>query len=216
MVDTHEHVQPDLHLPIAIVGRMDVARLLRELDALDNFLEAAVLREPNDNPKLPKTSRLFDEMIQQNKLEPLLEADRRAMREFLEKIRNSAPLMHMSFSSDPSPLFLQKLVTWLRTNIGPTVLLQVGLQPTIGAGCILRTTNRHFDFSLRQKFVKEKNTLINKLHTLKDHSPIAPTVPVESAPKLAYVDPRRAKLLSSQPVVPLTPGESPAQRRAKQ
>ena len=62
----------------------------------------------------------------------------------------------MSFSADPSVTFLTKLMTWLRQEIHPQVLLTVGLQPTIGAGCILRTTNRYFDFSLRQDFANKR------------------------------------------------------------
>lgn len=210
----HENAQTrsKLQLPLSIIGRMDVARLLRELDALDNFLETAVLREPDKKPKLPKTSGLFDEMLQQNKLDGLLKSDRREMRKFLEEIRTSAPVMHMSFSSDPSPLFLQKLISWLRNDINPLVLLQVGLQPTIGAGCIVRTTNRHFDFSLRQRFSEEKKALINKLHELKDRLPEAAQPVVAPVPTSATAEQQTTNPLSARPVVPLAPNESPQEK----
>jgi len=69
----------------------------------------------------------------------------------------------MSLSADPSTRFLEKLVTWLRREIHPQVLLTIGLQPTLGAGCVLRTPNRQFDFSLRQDFAKKRDLLIGKL-----------------------------------------------------
>ena len=50
-------------------------------------------------------------------------------------------------------------MTWLRREIHPLVLMTVGLQPNIGAGCIVRTTNKYFDFSLRQDFANKRDLL---------------------------------------------------------
>jgi F0F1-type ATP synthase delta subunit len=72
----------------------------------------------------------------------------------------------MSFSADPSPQFTQKLAAWLRQEIHPFVLLQVGLQPNIGAGCVVRTTNKYFDFSLRERFKSKRPLLMEKLKSL--------------------------------------------------
>jgi hypothetical protein len=71
--------------------------------------------------------------------------------------------MHISFSADPSPVFTDKLMTWLRREIHPFVLLTVGLQPNIGAGCIVRTTNKQFDLSLRQDFKAKRDLLLEQL-----------------------------------------------------
>ena len=70
--------------------------------------------------------------------------------------------MHISFSADPSPLFTQKLITWLRAELHPLVLIQIGIQPNMGAGCVVRTTNKYFDFSLRSRF-KEKGAVLTQL-----------------------------------------------------
>jgi len=69
----------------------------------------------------------------------------------------------MSFNADPSPLFSQRLVTWLRQEIHPQVLVQTGLQPSLGAGCTLRTTNQFFDFSLREHFKQNRQLLVQKI-----------------------------------------------------
>jgi hypothetical protein len=158
----HDRVQ-SLVLPVGIVGRVDLGRLIREVEALDEFLRQASLREPGTSVKLPKTSRLMDEVIQVNKLNALLEPDRELLQQFLAVVRSKAPILHMSFSADPSPLFTQKLITWLRREIHPFVLLQVGMQPNIGAGCIVRTENQYFDFSLRQRFTDKRPLLAEKL-----------------------------------------------------
>lgn len=152
-----------LILPLGVAGRMDVGRLIREMEALDNFLEQAAVRKPGTAMQMPKTSKLLDEMLEHNKLNGLVEQDRKRLMNFLMIVRAKAPIIHMSFSADPSPLFTQKLIAWLRENVHPFVLLQVGLQPNIGAGCIVRTTNKYFDLSLRQHFAKQQALLMAKI-----------------------------------------------------
>ncbi len=107
---------------------------------------------------------MLDELLQNNKINALVEVDRKRLLNFLMTVRAKAPIIHMSFSADPSPAFTQKLITWLRENVHPLVLLQVGLQPNIGAGCIVRTTNKYFDLSLRQHFANQQELLMVKLH----------------------------------------------------
>jgi F0F1-type ATP synthase delta subunit len=152
-----------LALPISVVGRVDLGRLIREVELLDEFLHQAAIREPGTSLKLPRTSRLMDEVIQLNQINVLVEPERQRLAEFLLQVRKHAPVLHISFSADPSPLFTQKLVTWLRREIHPFVLLQIGLQPNIGAGCVVRTTNQYFDFSLRQNFIEKRGLLAEKL-----------------------------------------------------
>lgn len=156
--------QTRIMLPIQVSTKVDVGRLMHEAEALDNFLTQSAIREPGTAVKLPKTSRLMDEFIGANKLNPLHEKDRRKMLDFISKIRTGAPVIHMSFGADPSTSFVQKITTWLRQEIHPYTLLHIGLQPNIGAGCVVRTTNKQFDFSLRQHFRKQRPLLIDKLH----------------------------------------------------
>lgn len=169
-----------LTLPIQATGRVDIGRLLREVEQVDNFLKQAAIREPGTTMKLPKTSRLLDELTATNKLNLLREDDRARLLNFLITVKSMAPVLHMSFSVDPSPSFVQKLMTWLRSEIHPLVLLQVGLQPNIGAGCVVRSTNQYFDFSLRQHFKKQRPLLMQKLHG--DMQPKAPVAESEAEP----------------------------------
>jgi len=153
-------------LPLGVVGKIDVGRLLREVEGLENFMRQSAIRQPGASQKPPRTSRMLDEIIQTNKLNVLIEADRARLLSFLVQVKAKAPVLHMSFSADPSPLFLQRLMTWLRQEIHPLVLLQVGLQPNIGAGCVLRTTNMYFDFSLKQRFSQKRDVLADKIRGL--------------------------------------------------
>lgn len=162
-------------LPLGVVGRMDLGRIIREVEGLDEFLEQAAVRKPGTSLQMPKTSKLLDELLQQNKINALVESERRDLLNYLIIVRSKAPIIHMSFSSDPPPMFTQKLVAWLRQNIHPLVLLHVGLQPNIGAGCILRSTNKYFDMSLRQHFGKQQALLMAKIQGVTAQKSEAPT-----------------------------------------
>lgn len=152
-----------LVLPTQVTGKMDVGRLLREAEVIEEFMKQAAIRQPGSQVKMPKTSRLMDEFLSSNSLNLLHEEDRQRTTEFLRLVKTKAPVIHVSFGVDPAPAFLQKLITWMRTELHPLLLMQVGLQPNIGAGCVVRSTNKYFDLSLRQFFKAQKPLLISKL-----------------------------------------------------
>jgi len=157
-----EHKQSFI-LPPSISSYMDIARLSRELEDINEQMLQLKLRQSGDQVKLPKTTMTLDKLVSSNNLNLLNEVDREALAKYVAAIKDNAPVIHISFSSDPTPIFLEKITTWLRKEIHPSLLLTVGLQPTIGAGCIVRTTNRYFDFSLSQNFLNKKQLLLNRL-----------------------------------------------------
>lgn len=153
-----------LILPIGIVTSVDVNRLLREVQVLDEFLRQAAIRQPSSSVQLPRVTHSLDDVLNTNKLNILLEPDRKKLEDFLTSVKANAPILHMSFSADPSPLFTQKLMAWLRKEIHPLVLLQIGLQTNIGAGCVVMTTNKSFDFSLRKHLQGQIELLTQQLN----------------------------------------------------
>lgn len=150
-------------LPILVTGLIDVGRLSRELEQIDNILLQLGLREAGTDIKMPKTSRLMDQMIEDNQLNLLHETDRAQLKAFLDAVRAHSPIIHMSFSADPTPAFTEKLMVWLRREIHPMLLLTIGLQPNIGAGCIVRSANKQFDFSLKQDFASKRELLLSMI-----------------------------------------------------
>jgi hypothetical protein len=155
-----------LQLPNILVSKSDVLRLRREFEALQDYLHQAALRKEDPSAiKLPKTSRLLDEFVSLNQLDLLHRADHERAMQTLTVLHDSAPLLHMSFSSEPSSAFLAKLMLWLRQNIDPLVLVNVGLQPALAAGCIVRTKNKQFDMSLAQSFRKNRQLLADELRS---------------------------------------------------
>lgn len=151
-------------IPDTVSTRGDVGRLLRELEMLQNFFGQQAIRQPGTSVAAPKTSNVFDELVIKNNLNLLQAEHRSQLSVFLESLREKAPVLHMSFSAEPSPAFTQELTVWVRQNLHPYLILQIGLNPAIGAGCIIRTTNKFFDFSLREKFNVQKAALAESLH----------------------------------------------------
>ena len=151
-----------LRLPLQVTSPVDVGRLLRELEAIDGVLSQAALRKEIDT-KLPKTTGLMDQTIILNKIDLADSPQRKALADFLKAVKSKAPLLHMSFSADPSTAFIEKLLTWLRKELDANLLVTIGLQPNIGAGCVVRSTNKYFDFSLRQDFASKRSLLLDKM-----------------------------------------------------
>ncbi len=165
-----------LVLPSEVVSPMDIARILRELENLDEFFRQAQIRQGGQPQAAPRYSRLLDSIVVANGVNLLEESGREKMLDLITKLKNRAPVLHMSFSVDPPGPYVQKIVSWLRDNIDPNVLVRVGLQPNIGAGCVVRTTNKSYDFSLRRFFDDKKEFFAAKLHEAVSEDPTAVTV----------------------------------------
>ena len=157
------HKKATLILPTDVVTVSDVGQLLRELESLENNLLQLKTRESGSHMNLSAISKRMDRLGQLNKLNLLHEDDRKTLKNLLVHIKQKAPVMHISFSSEPSPAFLEKLIVWIRREINPNVLINIGLQPAIGAGCMVRTTNKVFDLSLRQTFIAKRQLLLEQL-----------------------------------------------------
>ena len=152
-----------LELPAIIFGSVEIHRLQRELESLENYLQQAAVREPGQQAPLPRMSRIMETLAGGNKLNLLQSADRETLATFLKQVDQEAPVIHMSLAADPSAAFTAKVVAWLRANIHPHALLQLGLQPTLAAGCVIRTANKSFDFSLRHRFYEQRQVLLTAL-----------------------------------------------------
>lgn len=153
----------ELQLPLSVISPVDVGRLTREVEALEDFFRQAKARAPGSPTNLPRLSHMLDELVEHNKLNLLQAEQRQQVLTWLQAVKAQAPTLHVSFGADPSPLFLQKFTQYLRDHIHPLVLLRVGLQPNLGAGCVVRTTNKYFDFSLRERLLNERPRLLELL-----------------------------------------------------
>lgn len=150
-------------LPTLVFGLVEVRRLQRELETVAEYFEQNRLRGGQAEGMAFKISRLLDTLATENHINLERVAERQILANFLRDTIAQAPTVHLSFAADPSSAFVAKLVSWLRTNVHPFVLVQIGLQPSIAAGCIVRTSNRVFDFSLRQHLTAQRQLLTDSL-----------------------------------------------------
>ncbi len=157
-------MQQGITLPVSIVSPTDIARLAREIESLDSYFQQQSIRTGGTPNTMPRLSKLMDQLAAYNQMNLLEQKDRMTILQLLESLHQSAPILHISFSVDPPGAYVQKIVDWLRRNVHQYVLVTVGLQPNIGAGCIVRTTNKLFDFSLREYFAQKREFFIEKLH----------------------------------------------------
>ncbi len=143
-----------------VVSPADISRLLREMNSLDDFFVSAKARQTGTTMQLPKLTRILNQLAQDNRVNLIEAADRKKLTAALEQISETGPTVHISFATEPSPRALERLVVWVRTNIHPQALIQVGLQPSIAAGCYLRTPNKAFDMSLRASLHRSEPILL--------------------------------------------------------
>jgi len=159
----HAKSAGQFELPVLIFGPVELHRLQRELEALQEFMAQSAIREPGKQPPLPRLSRLLETLAEDNNLKLLEEKDRARLKHFLTDTAQNAPVVHVSLAADPSSAFTSKLVDWFRQNIHPYTLVQLGLQPNIAAGCVVRTINKSFDFSLRNRFFEQRALLLKAI-----------------------------------------------------
>lgn len=158
-------VRSEIILPIEVISPADVSRLRRGAGDFAEYLEQ--LEHEKAGESLPKPrAGLLANFAAANDLDLSKIADCREAVNKLSQLQKLAPVAHISFANEPSNQFMQKITGWFRDNINPLMLLTVGLQPSVAAGCYLRTTNRYFDLSLRRHLQDRRELLINKLEEM--------------------------------------------------
>jgi F0F1-type ATP synthase delta subunit len=152
----------DLNIPDNLTSKQDVTHVHRELRKFTDSVMQSIMRhdDPVQYPPISDSLRALAINNQSDLRDPKA-CDKLLLQ--LEDLKHSAPTVHISFPADPSRDVLIKLVTWLRKEIDPRIFIQIGLQPTIAAGIVLRTPNKAFDFSLRKHLYKNKDKLIEAL-----------------------------------------------------
>jgi F0F1-type ATP synthase delta subunit len=150
-------------LPVVVFGTIELHRIQRELEALEDYFAQSQIRAAGKQVPLPQLSRLLYGMAADNDLNLLIQEQRTKLAALLKEIADSAPVVHISFAADPSSNFTAKIVEWFRKNIHPYCMVQLGLQPAIAAGCVLRTPNHILDFSLAHHFSDKRELLVTAL-----------------------------------------------------
>ena len=152
----------DLKIPDNMASKQDITHVHRELRTFTDEVVQSIMRH-DDPVKYPPISDSLRNLAMENQadLRDPKVCDNLLLQ--LEEVKHSSPTVHISFPADPSREVLQKLVKWFRKEVDPKIFIQIGLQPTIAAGVVLRTPNKTFDFSLRKHLYKNREKLIEVL-----------------------------------------------------
>lgn len=164
-----------IHLPTGIVSTGDARRLRRDLAALEEMLQAVRLRTNAPVAKLPRLSRSLEEFASTNRLNFLLPDDRHHAAVFMDYVLKNAPVLHISFASEATRKFTTELVLWLRANFDSEMLIEIGLEPNIAAGSVVRTADKVFDFSLMKHLDGQRAMLMERLLNAGTVAPIEQT-----------------------------------------
>ncbi len=158
----------DFVLPPSVVSRVDIARLVAEVERADGELTAESVRASTGMAKSASVafSTQLVEFLEQNNLSLDDSHDRSLLIKQLRLLKDKAPIVHMTFAAIADQESLQKLTQWMRASVHPQAVLAVGLQPALVAGVYVRTPNQVHDFSLRAKLKDQRALLVKELETL--------------------------------------------------
>jgi len=152
----------DLKVPDNLTSKQDIAHIHLELRLFNDKAMQSIMRH-EDPVKYPAISDRLRALASENQIDLRDTKACESLLARLEDLKSNAPAVHISFPVDPSVEVLQKLIVWLRKEVDPRIIIQVGLQPTIAAGIVLRTPNKQFDFSLRRHLYKNRDKLLEVL-----------------------------------------------------
>lgn len=169
MNEPHVKTHTEFVLPPSVVSKIDVSRLVSEVELIDNELTAAMVRAKTGAPEQPRPvlSETLEEFLQQNGLTLEDSHHRSELIKQLRELKRNVPVIHMTFAVPADHHSLQQLAGWLRTAVHPQAVIAVGLQPSLVAGVYVRTPNQVHDFSLRALLRGHHNLLIEELETLR-------------------------------------------------
>jgi F0F1-type ATP synthase delta subunit len=158
----------ELKLPLSVVNKGDLARLMRELDSLELSNQSVA--------SLPNLSLSLSKLLEINNITALDEKSIIDLVLSLDELKNRGIQVHLSFASNPSAANVEKVLGWLRSNINGLLLLQVGLRPDIAAGCVLNTGSKVYDFTISSRLDKKFDILAKSIHSITDQAEEASNV----------------------------------------
>jgi F0F1-type ATP synthase delta subunit len=158
---------PNFVLPSSLVSKVDLAHLIREVEAVDGSLEVQKVRGyKKEQYRLPAVSHTLTEFLTINRVDIFDDHTRMIFKEQLRIMKDKIPVMHLTFSAPADPESLEYLTAWIRKELHPQALITVGLQPSLIGGVYIRTPNHVHDYSMRALFNDKTSVIVNDLESL--------------------------------------------------
>jgi G3E family GTPase len=171
-----------LALPPALVTRADLSRLVRDIEAIDNELEAQKARNHATGQSgyhVPTFSKSLADFAELNKLDLADDQLRMLLKDQMKVMKEKAPVLHMTFAVEADAASLGKIIEYVRKEIHPQALLSVGLQPALVGGVYLRTPNHVHDFSVRGRLASAHSVIAQDIEALTNVIEVVPAPPEE-------------------------------------
>jgi hypothetical protein len=150
-------------LPPSVSGRMQLARLVRELESLENEFETQKAQDREAKPRIPAMSQGMADCVELNAVNIMSGQARMQLKKTLNLAKEKAPTIHFTFAVEADPRSIQQLVAYVRKEIHPMALISVGMQPSLVGGAFVRTPNQLHDFSLRALLKGKRNVITDAL-----------------------------------------------------
>ena len=144
----------ELKLPNTIGGKRDLILAMRQVEGVLNDRLQDEVRERVGAQKVGTKvgQRMLGQLLEANKLTDDT-ATLKTLLQQMEGFKQHAPHVRIAFSQEPDQDLYQKVVGWFRREIHPGILVQIGVQPTIGGGFVLQTPVRRYDLSLKTRIL---------------------------------------------------------------
>lgn len=168
MSEATKKTHADFALPPSVVSKVDVSRLVSELEKIDNDLTTTSIRAGigvNDQVTPTLSPKLKDFLVL-NKLMLKTAKERSELLAEMRALKDTIPVIHMTFAVEADSESLGQLAQWLRTSIHPQAVIAVGLQPGLIAGVYLRTPNHVHDLSMRAALKGGRELLAREIGAL--------------------------------------------------
>lgn len=156
-------------LPLNVVSKGDVSRLINEFERVDNELTAESVREKVGSGEHvePVMSQQLRDFLDQNGIQLGDGLRRSELIKEMHLLKENARVIHMTFAVPADGESLQQIAKWLRDSVHPQTVIDVGLQPALIAGAYIRTQNHVHDLSLRAALADGHDLLVKELETLR-------------------------------------------------
>jgi hypothetical protein len=142
-------------LPSSVYSPDHLRYCINELESYANVIE--MIARGAQGKELPALSRESLDLLDAF----MADKDRRngtainGLTQELTKLQETAKVVSITLAATAPHGLKEELVTWLRTNITPELLVEFHVNPDIAGGLVLRSFNRVFDESFRNHLLTQ-------------------------------------------------------------
>ncbi|MBA3679304.1 hypothetical protein H0W80_03915 [Candidatus Saccharibacteria bacterium] len=105
----------------------------------------------------------LQEFTQANNISVFTTTTQANLASYFKRLLQSAPQISLVMAALPNSEEQAELIGWLRSHIHPQAFMHIAQNSDLLAGCIVRTDNMVYDFSLRSSLFAQSDSLAMRL-----------------------------------------------------